>query len=121
MTLMDNLTEAKSNLAEVKAAVESGEMGADELSAAIDGVKAAQAEAPAYVPAEPRVLEKIVEKVVEKKVPVEVVKEVKVPVSSSFTGTVLTMRLSTSTVTVLGSTLMTVPRLDWTVALSGSR
>ena len=44
-----------------------------------------------------------------------------VPVSSSFTGTVLTIRLSTSTVTVLGSTLATVPRLDWTVTLSGSR
>ena len=50
------------------------------------GVKAAKAEAPAYVP-ETRVVEKIVEKVVEKKVPVEVVKEVKVPVSSSFEGT----------------------------------
>ena len=50
------------------------------------GVKAAKAEAPAYVP-ETRVVEKIVEKVVEKKVPVEVVKEVKVPVASSFEGT----------------------------------
>ena len=43
MTLMDNLTEAKANLAEVKAAVENGEQGAEELSAAIEGVKAAQA------------------------------------------------------------------------------
>jgi outer membrane protein OmpA-like peptidoglycan-associated protein len=42
------------------------------------GVKAAKAEAPAYLPAEPKVVEKIVEKVVEKRVevPVEVVKEV---------------------------------------------
>ena len=43
MSLMDNLAEAKSTLAEVKAAVENGEMGADELSEAIDGVKSAQA------------------------------------------------------------------------------
>ena len=43
MTLMDKLNEAKAALAEVKAAVENGEKGADELSAAIEGVKAAQA------------------------------------------------------------------------------
>lgn len=43
MSLIDQLEEAKAGLAEVKAAVESGEKGADELSAAIEGVKAAQA------------------------------------------------------------------------------
>lgn len=43
MTLMDKLNEAKASLAEVKSAVEAGEKGVDELSAAIDGVKAAQA------------------------------------------------------------------------------
>lgn len=43
MNLMEKLTEAKSNLAEVKTAVESGEKGADELSEAIEAVKAAQA------------------------------------------------------------------------------
>jgi HK97 family phage major capsid protein len=43
MTLIDQLNEAKAGLAEVKSAVENGEKGADELSAAIEGVKAAQA------------------------------------------------------------------------------
>lgn len=43
MTLMENLAEAKTNLAEVKAAVENGEKGVEELSNAIEGVKAAQA------------------------------------------------------------------------------
>jgi HK97 family phage major capsid protein len=43
MTLIDQLEEAKAGLAEVKTAVENGEKGADELSAAIEGVKAAQA------------------------------------------------------------------------------
>lgn len=43
MTLMENLAEAKESLASVKAAVESGEMGVDELSAAIECVKDAQA------------------------------------------------------------------------------
>jgi HK97 family phage major capsid protein len=43
MTLIDQLEEAKAGLAEVKSAVENGEKGADELSAAIEGVKAAQA------------------------------------------------------------------------------
>lgn len=43
MTLMETLTEAKANLAEVKAAVESGEKGAEELASAIEGVKSAQA------------------------------------------------------------------------------
>lgn len=43
MTLIDKLNEAKASLAEVKEAVENGEKGADELSAAIEGVKAAQA------------------------------------------------------------------------------
>ncbi len=43
MTLIDQLNEAKAALAEVKSAVENGEKGADELSAAIEGVKAAQA------------------------------------------------------------------------------
>lgn len=43
MTLIDKLNEAKASLAEVKAAVENGEKGTDELSAAIEGVKAAQA------------------------------------------------------------------------------
>lgn len=43
MTLMDKLNEAKAELAEVKSAVENGEKGAEDLSAAIDGVKAAQA------------------------------------------------------------------------------
>jgi len=43
MTLIDQLNEAKASLAEVKTAVENGEKGADELSTAIDGVKAAQA------------------------------------------------------------------------------
>lgn len=43
MNLTDNLTEAKNALAEVKAAVETGEKGADELSAAIEAVKDAQA------------------------------------------------------------------------------
>lgn len=52
MTLMDSLTEAKNGLAEVKAAVESGEKGADELSAAIECVKAAQAKVDAANEAE---------------------------------------------------------------------
>jgi len=43
MTLMESLAEAKESLASVKAAVENGEMGADELSAAIECVKDAQA------------------------------------------------------------------------------
>ena len=43
MSLMEKLAKAKEELAEVKTAVENGEKGADELSAAIDGVKAAQA------------------------------------------------------------------------------
>lgn len=43
MTLIDQLNEAKASLAEVKSAVENGEKGAEELSAAIEGVKAAQA------------------------------------------------------------------------------
>ena len=51
-TLMEQLETAKASLAEVKTAVESGEKGADELSAAIDGVKAAQAEVDAANEAE---------------------------------------------------------------------
>ena len=43
MNLIESLTAAKDALAEVKEAVENGEKGADELSAAIEGVKAAQA------------------------------------------------------------------------------
>ena len=43
MNLKDSLAEAKATLAEVKTAVEDGTKGADELSAAIEGVKAAQA------------------------------------------------------------------------------
>ena len=43
MTLIDQLEEAKAGLAEVKSAVENGEKGAEDLSAAIEGVKAAQA------------------------------------------------------------------------------
>ena len=43
MTLMEKLAEAKAGLAEAKAAVENGEKGAEELSAAIEGVKAVQA------------------------------------------------------------------------------
>lgn len=43
MSLMEKLAKAKEELAEVKTAVENGEKGADELSAAIDGFKAAQA------------------------------------------------------------------------------
>ena len=43
MTLMDQLNDAKAELAEVKTAVENGEKGAEELSSAIEGVKAAQA------------------------------------------------------------------------------
>ena len=43
MTLIDQLNEAKAELAEVKTAVENGEKGAEELSSAIEGVKAAQA------------------------------------------------------------------------------
>lgn len=43
MTLMEKLAKAKENLVEIKAAVENGEKGADELSSAIEGVKAAQA------------------------------------------------------------------------------
>jgi HK97 family phage major capsid protein len=43
MTLIDQLEEAKAGLAEVKTAVENGEKGAEDLSAAIEGVKAAQA------------------------------------------------------------------------------
>ena len=52
MTLMEKLAEAKSNLAEVKTAVENGEKGADELSEAIEGVKAAQAKVDAAEEAE---------------------------------------------------------------------
>ena len=52
MSLMEKLAKAKEELAEIKAAVENGEKGADELSAAIDGVKAAQAEVDAANEAE---------------------------------------------------------------------
>jgi len=43
MNLTETLAQAKQELADVKEAVENGEKGADELSAAIEGVKAAQA------------------------------------------------------------------------------
>ena len=43
MNLIEKLTEAKSNLAEVKNAVEIGEKGAEELNDAIEAVKSAQA------------------------------------------------------------------------------
>ena len=43
MTLLEKLTEAKDQLAEVKAAVETGEKSADDLAQAIENVKAAQA------------------------------------------------------------------------------
>ena len=43
MNLKEKLAEAQKELAEVKDAVESGEKGADELTAAIEGVKDAQA------------------------------------------------------------------------------
>ena len=52
MTLMEKLAKAKENLVAIKAAVENGEKGADELSAAIDGVKAAQAQVDAANEAE---------------------------------------------------------------------
>ena len=52
MTLMEKLAEAKSNLAEVKEAVENGEKGAEELSEAIEGVKSAQAKVDAAEEAE---------------------------------------------------------------------
>lgn len=52
MSLMEKLEKAKENLVAIKAAVENGEKGADELSAAIDGVKAAQAEVDAANEAE---------------------------------------------------------------------
>ena len=43
MTLLEKLEDAKSQLAEIKTAVENGEKNADDLSAAIENVKAAQA------------------------------------------------------------------------------
>lgn len=52
MSLMEKLEKAKENLVAIKAAVENGEKGADELSAAIDGVKAAQAQVDAANEAE---------------------------------------------------------------------
>ena len=42
MTLLEKLTEAKDQLAEIKAAVETGEKNADDLQAAIENVKTAQ-------------------------------------------------------------------------------
>lgn len=44
MNLKERLAEAKGTLAEVKEAVENGEKGAEELNAAIEGVKVAQAD-----------------------------------------------------------------------------
>lgn len=43
MTLLEKLTEAKDQLSEIKAAVETGEKSADDLAQAIENVKAAQA------------------------------------------------------------------------------
>ena len=42
MNLKEQMAQAKENLAAITAAVESGEKGADELSAAIDNVKGLQ-------------------------------------------------------------------------------
>lgn len=52
MNLKEKLAKAKSELAEVKIAVENGEKGADELSAAIENVKSAQANYDAAIEAE---------------------------------------------------------------------
>ena len=52
MNLKEKLAKAKSALAEVKTAVENGEKGADELSAAIENVKSAQANYDAAIEAE---------------------------------------------------------------------
>lgn len=52
MNLKEKLAEAKSALAEIKTAVENGEKGADELSAAIENVKSAQANYNAAIEAE---------------------------------------------------------------------
>lgn len=52
MTILEKLTEAKENLAEVKAAVETGEKNAEELSEAIEAVKSAQASVDAAEEAE---------------------------------------------------------------------
>ena len=52
MNLKEKLAKAKSELAEVKTAVENGEKGADELSAAIENVKSAQAKLDAAIEAE---------------------------------------------------------------------
>ena len=52
MTLMDNLAEAKKTLAEVKTAFDNGETGMDELRAAAEGYKTAQAKVDAADEAE---------------------------------------------------------------------
>ena len=52
MNLKEKLAKAKSELAEVKTAVENGEKGADELSAAIENVKSVQAKLDAAIEAE---------------------------------------------------------------------
>ena len=52
MTLMEKLAKAKENLVAIKTAVENGEKGADELSAAIENVKSIQSKLDAAAEAE---------------------------------------------------------------------